>query len=110
MTTEANPALEFVFEVRAAIAATLELGQSKHGERKIVPITGGAVAGPRLSAEILPGGFDAQLVRPDGDIELDARYVLRASDGALIYVVNRALVHIPNDAQSLDYGYVRTEP
>ena len=35
--------------------------------------TGGRVSGV-LDAEILPGGADWQVVRPDGTIEIDTRY------------------------------------
>jgi hypothetical protein len=104
------PGVEFVFEIRASIAETLIVGKSKYGERRVVPITGGTVGGERLSGEVLPGGADIQLVRADGDIELDASYLLRASDGALIYVCNRALVHIPKGIKDRREVYVRTVP
>jgi hypothetical protein len=104
------PPLEFVFEVEAAIGETLLLGKSKRGERRLIPITGGTVSGPRLQGEVLPGGADWQLVRPDGDTELEARYPIRASDGALIQVCNRCLVHVPAGAQGRGQVYVRTAP
>ena len=52
--------------------------------------------GPRLTGEILPGGTDWQIVRPDGTIEVVARYTIRADmgrsdNGALIYVQNDGL-------------------
>ena len=104
------PELEFVFEVRASIAETLIVGKSKHGERRVVPITGGTFQGERVHGEVVAGGADVQLIRPDGDMELDASYVLRASDGALIYVRNRALVHVPKDIKDARDVYVRTVP
>ena len=69
----AGPGLEFVFEGRVSIAERLSVGKSKHGERIVVPITGGTVRGPRLEAEVLPVGADFQHVRPDGGMELEAR-------------------------------------
>lgn len=42
---------------------------------------------------MLPGGADWQLLRHDGVTELEARYILRTDDGALIYVSNHALRH-----------------
>jgi hypothetical protein len=104
------PPLEFVFEVVAAIGQLLQLGKSKHGERRLIPITGGTVEGPRLSGEVLPGGADWQLVRADGDVELEARYPIRASDGAVIQVCNRCLVHVPAGAKGRENIYVRTVP
>lgn len=61
------------------------VGMTPHGMRMIWPITGGSFEGPRLRGEILPGGADAVLIRPDGVTELDIRVVGRISDGALLY-------------------------
>ena len=108
--TDPVPALEFVFEAKVAIGETLIIAKSKYGERRVVPITGGTFEGPRMQGEVLPGGADWQLVRADGDMELDALYVLRVSDGALIYVRNRALVHIPKGTADMSQIYVRTAP
>lgn len=84
---------EFVAEVEAAVGPPVVVGPGPAGERRIVPILGGRVSGPRLSGEVLPGGADFQLVRADGVAEIEARYALRLDDGALVYVVNRGLRH-----------------
>ena len=113
------PRPEFVAEVRAEVAAPLVVGACAAGERRIVPILGGRVRGPRLEGEILPGGADFQLIRPDGVAEIEARYALRLQDGALVYVVNRGLRHAaPEDVARLLRGeavppervYFRTAP
>jgi hypothetical protein len=44
-----------------------------------------------LEGEILPVGADFQLIRPDGVTEVEARYVIRLNDDALVYLVNRGL-------------------
>jgi hypothetical protein len=67
------------------------VGAAPYGQRKIIPIMGGAFKGPRLSGKILPGGADWQIIRPDGVAELEARYTLETDDGALIYVLNRGI-------------------
>jgi hypothetical protein len=90
-----TPALEFVFEVRVAVAPPLVVGESSHGLRRIVPILGGSIEGPRLSGEVLQGGADWQYVRPDGVLSLEARYTIRTTNGALIQVINRGLRHGP---------------
>jgi hypothetical protein len=116
--TEA-PRLDFVGAVEAEVAAPLVVGTGAAGERRIVPILGGRVSGPRLEGEILPGGADFQLIRPDGVAEIEARYALRLQDGALVYVVNRGLRHAaPEDMARLLRGepvppervYFRTAP
>lgn len=87
--------LDFAFLLRVTVAPALELGETPAGRRRVVPITGGTVEGPRLAGRVLPGGADWQIVRPDGCTELEARYTLEAEDGALISVVNRGLRHGP---------------
>jgi hypothetical protein len=106
----APPPLEFVFEANVAIAETLVMGKGKYGERRVIPITGGTIEGPRLQGEVLPGGADWQLVRADGDIELEARYPVRASDGALIQVCNRCLMHVPPGTTDPRQIYSRSAP
>ena len=86
---------EFVFEVVAQVDAPLVIGQTSHGLRRVIPILGGTVTGPRLSGTVLPGGADWQFVRPDGVLSLEARYTLRAADGALVSVTNRGMRHGP---------------
>jgi hypothetical protein len=94
----AAPTLEFIFDARVTVGAPQELGDIGKGRRRIVPITGGDFAGPALDGEVLPGGADCQVLRSDGVAELEARYTLRATDGALIYVRNHALRHGSSEA------------
>jgi hypothetical protein len=90
-------ALDFAFSLQVTVAPALELGETHQGRRRIVPITGGSVRGPKLAGRILPGGADWQIIRHDGTTELEARYTLEAGDGALISVLNRGLRHGPPD-------------
>ena len=92
--TEA-PRLEFVFEARVTIAPTVEMGETPRGRQRMIPILGGEVEGPDFRGEVLAGGADWQIIRPDGAAELTAQYVIRAADGANIAVTNRALRHAP---------------
>ena len=90
------PRLEFAFAIKARVGPIQDLGQTARGHRRIIDILGGEVHGPKLSGKILPGGADWQIVRPDGTIEVVARYTIRAdmgrSDkGALVYVQNDGL-------------------
>ena len=79
------PQLEFVMEITASVSKA----------RRVIPITGGTVSGPGIQGIVLPAGADFQVVRPDGTLELTARYVLQTSDGALIYVDNQGLRNGP---------------
>lgn len=87
--------LEFVFEARVRVAPPLVVGEGPLGLRRIVPILGGSCTGPRLTAEVLPGGADWQFVRADGVLQLEARYTLRTGDGTLVQVINRGMRHGP---------------
>ncbi|MCE4558119.1 DUF3237 domain-containing protein [Pelomonas cellulosilytica] len=84
-----GPQAEFVFEEIVTLAPTVQVGRTSQGHRQYVPITGGEFKGPRIQGRVLPGGWDWQLVRPDGHIELDASYMIRADDGTIIHVRNR---------------------
>lgn len=69
------------------VAPIWELGvTSGLGKRRIIPITGGHFAGPRLKGKILDSGADWQVVTPDGVAIIDTRYLLQTDDGALIYL------------------------
>ena len=85
------PKTRFAFVIKARVGPIQDLGQTARGHRRIIDILGGEVAGPMLEGEILPGGADWQIVRPDGTIEVVARYTIRAKSGALVYVQNEGL-------------------
>jgi len=87
------PSLEFVFELRVTIAATVEIGSTASGVRRTVPITGGTFHGPRISGRVMPGGADWQLVQSDGLTHVDAHYILETDDGVRIEVRNEGIRH-----------------
>lgn len=91
MNRPTTPALAPAFTIEAEIAAPMSAGPSVMGERLHIPITGGRVYGPLLNGEILPGGSDWPVVGPDGNSRVEAHYTIKAEDGTLIYVVNKAM-------------------
>jgi hypothetical protein len=90
-----TPELRFAFEIDVEVGTPLDMGQTQAGHRRVVPIAGGLVSGPRLEGRVLPVGADWQILRPDGTADLDARYTIQSDDGALIYVANRGVRHGP---------------
>ena len=88
---------EFVFEARVRVDKPLVVGNGPHGLRRIVPITGGSVDGPRLTGRVLAGGADWQFVRPDGTLQIEAKYTLQTDDGVLIMVSNRGVRRGPKE-------------
>lgn len=87
--------LEKLFRAEITLAAPQELGDTPHGRRRIIGITGGRFAGERLSGRVLPGGADWQVIRGDGVTEFDARYTIETDDGAAIYVRHGGYRHGP---------------
>lgn len=94
------PELRHACDIRAEVGPIRELGSTPHGRRRIVPILGGTVSGPRLEGSVVPGGADWQYVHGDGVVELEARYSIRTRDGIEIAVINRGLRRA--DAEIMD--------
>jgi hypothetical protein len=88
---------EFAFEAIVTVDAPLVVGPSTKGLRRVVPITGGTVQGPRLKGHVLPGGADWQVVQPDGVLDVEAKYTLQADDQTLIMVTNKGMRHGPKE-------------
>jgi Protein of unknown function (DUF3237) len=78
------PALEYAFDVAATLGPLEDHGMTRDGHRRVVPIAGGQVSG-LFDAQILPGGADWQIVRPDGAIEIDTRYSARTAAGEFVH-------------------------
>lgn len=93
-----EPGLTFAFHAEVLLGPIQEIGVINGMRRRIVPIVGGTVHGPKLQGEIMPGGADWQGVRPeDGLTRVFARYWLKASDGAVIGVENAGIRRAPAD-------------
>jgi hypothetical protein len=82
------PRLEPAFDVTATLGPLEDHGVTRAGHRRVVPITGGRVSGlvsGLVDAEILAGGADWQIVRPDGSTEIDTRYSARTPAGEYVH-------------------------
>lgn len=82
------PVLEYAFEETVLLGSDVPAGQTPLGTRNIVPITGGTFEGPGIKGTIVGGGWDWQLRRADGCLQIKADYMLRTDDGVVINVVN----------------------
>ena len=92
MTTLPPPALEHVCDLAVTISPPVEVGITPRGLRRMIPITGGTVSGPKLYGKVLAGGADFQLILGGGTMaNLDARYIIELTDGSRIWVKNTAL-------------------
>jgi Protein of unknown function (DUF3237) len=90
-----EPALTLVYRLQADLAAPLDLGETPNGHRRVIAFTGGQFTGPGLAGELVPGGADWQILRPDGAAVADIRYTLRTTSGALLLVTSTGVRHGP---------------
>lgn len=96
--SSAAPTLELVAELTAEVGEPITIEGTVNGTRRLIPILGGEIRGPKLGGKVLPGGADYQTIRADGVIDLHARYVIELEDGGLVYVENSGFRHGPPDA------------
>lgn len=89
------PTLHRVLDIEVLLGEPLDLGRTKAGHRRVVPVVGGRLTGA-VGAEVLPGGSDWQVLRADGATEIDARYCARTTDGELVQVGVRG-VRVPRE-------------
>jgi hypothetical protein len=88
------PRLTRVYRLEATLGEPLDVGVVSQGQRRIVPLIGGAFTGIDLNGKLLPGASaDWQIVLPDGTALGDVRYTLQTDGGALIYVQSRGVRH-----------------
>jgi hypothetical protein len=86
-----QPVLEHAFTISIDLTEPYWIRPPARGDmRAAIQAAAGTVEGPRLNGRVIPmSGGDYPLVRPNGVIDFDARYLLEADDGAIIYLQNR---------------------
>jgi hypothetical protein len=77
---------ELVFELTLELDATLELGMTQFGMRRVYPSPRGTFMGAEVEGAALAGGYDWELTLPSGAREIETRHVLRTASGTLIYM------------------------
>jgi muconolactone delta-isomerase len=89
-----EPRLTPVYRLEATVGEPIDLGDTDHGHRRIVPLTGGMFIGPSISGTLLPGASaDWQTVLGDGTAIGDIRYTLQTDGGDVLYVQSRGVRH-----------------
>lgn len=113
------PALSFLCDMELTVEGAHLPGKTPIGNRRIIRVTGGALRGDKLTAEVIPGGDDWITVRDDGTIIQDVRILLKTDDGELILMMYRGIrTGEPEVLQRLDNNeqvdpdeyYFRTAP
>lgn len=93
MAQQADPQLEFVLELNVTLGEAYGVGATAHGNRYIIPITGGTFEGPNIKGEVLSGGADYQMANPEkGRTDLEAIYCIRTDDGVNIHIRNYGII------------------
>ena len=64
----------------------MAVGETALGIRRIIPIIGGSVSGPKIKGTIVRGGADWQTLRLDGVTDLEAHYQFKTDDGFMVYI------------------------
>jgi|ERR1700704_4716544 len=59
--------------------------------------TSGFLTGPRLNAELLPGGGDTMVLGTDGICRINAQAVFKTDDGVLIHYTAGGVARFPTD-------------
>lgn len=92
-----EPQFEHICTIEVDLGPIREMGNGRGGQRRIIPIVGGTVSGPKLNGRVLNVGADWQTIFATGLAELDTRYALETDDGAVIEIINYGFRHGPGD-------------
>jgi Protein of unknown function (DUF3237) len=91
----AKPATAHLLDIAVDLEPRLDFGSGPLGRRVLFGSAGGSFDGPKLRGEVLPGGGDWALFRPDGTMTLDVRLTLRTHDQALVHMTYAGRFVIP---------------
>jgi len=91
--------LRWTFTLKATFDLTLSHATGV-GERGFLRVSAGTVDGPSLRGLLSPQAGDWPLLRADGVMESDARFVIKADDGQHVYMRSRGFV-LGDDAEQV---------
>lgn len=106
-----TPQLEFALQLKVTLGEAYTCGETQHGQRTIIPITGGTFEGPAIKGTIINGGADYQLNnKATGRTELEAIYCIKTDDGVNIHVRNRGIIMSGKDEKGNPTFYFKAAP
>ena len=75
-----TPELEFALQLKVTLGDAFTCGETQHGRRTVIPITGGTFEGPNIKGTIVNGGADYQIANTAiNRTELEAIYCIEVS-------------------------------
>jgi len=78
---------EFLCRMTLSAGAPAMVGPTRHGELRVIAVTGGTLEGPRLKGEVVGGtSGDWLRVEPDGTAHMDVRLTVKAAGGGVVFV------------------------
>ena len=106
-----TPQLEFTMQLRVTICEPYSCGETQHGKRIVIPITGGTFEGPKIKGTILNGGADYQLADSTlNRTELEAIYCIKTDDGVCIHIRNRGIIYDGKGEEGKNTFYFKCAP
>ena len=106
-----TPQLEFALQLKVTLGDSYNVGDTQHGQRIVIPITGGTFEGPAIKGTIINGGADYQLANKAlNRTELEAIYSIKTDDGVYIHVRNKGIICSGKDAQGNPTFYFKAAP
>jgi hypothetical protein len=99
--------LDHFADLAVQVGTPVEVGATRRGRRRVIPILGGEARGHGWTARVLPGGADYQVIVSDTHAELQAHYVMETDAGDLVYVRNEAVRIAP---AAVTAALIRGEP
>ena len=105
-----TPQLEFALQLKVTLGEIYTCGETQHGKRTVIPITGGTFEGPNIKGTIINGGADYQLANKDNRTELEAIYSIKTDDGIYIHVRNRGIIYNGKDENGNPTFYFKAAP
>lgn len=103
------PEMEFVMQLKVTLDAPYVVGETPHGKRTVIPITGGTFEGPLLRGTILNGGADWQLAKGNRT-EVEAIYSIKTDDGVFIHIRNRGIIAMGQTPDGSPSFYFKCAP
>ena len=113
-TPEQVPAgldMEFALQLKVTLGEAFTCGETQHGRRTVIPITGGTFEGPNIKGTIVNGGADYQIANTAlNRTELEAIYCIKTDDDVYIHVRNRGIIYPGKDENGNPSFYFRCAP